>query len=37
VKEKFRVCPESKILDGVAWLAASHGATLEDEKKPKKL
>jgi hypothetical protein len=30
--ETFRVpSPKSKILDGVAWLAASHGSTLEDE------
>ena len=29
--ETFRVpSPMSKILDGVAWLAASHGSTLED-------
>ena len=30
-RETFRVpSPMSKILDGVAWLAASHGSTLED-------
>ena len=29
--ETFRVASAmSKILDGVAWLAASHGSTLED-------